>query len=54
MGGQVDYLIELFADQEQLWCDRGLLYHKMKDRRDAVYAEMAVTVFSLASILIGN
>ena len=26
-GGQVDYLIELFAAQEQLLCHRSPLYH---------------------------
>ena len=36
-GGQVDYLIELFQAQKQLWCDRSLLHNKMKRRRGAVY-----------------
>ena len=44
--GQVDYFIELFAAQEQLWCDRSPLYDKMKHRQGAVYAEMAVSLFA--------
>ena len=47
-GGQVDYLIKLFAIQEQPWCHRSPLYHKMKHRQGAVYVEMAVPMFSLA------
>ena len=53
-GGHVDYFIELFATQEQLWCHRSPLCNKIKHRRGAVYAEMAVPVFNLASILIGS
>ena len=39
--GQIEYLIDLFAVQEELWLIKHPQYYKMKNRRFVVYTKMA-------------